>query len=262
MFRKLTASERFRKEARELTLIFIVVMVLRTFFYQPFSIPSGSMIPTLLVGDFLLVNKFNYGFGNETFPLRFKILNSRLFHSDPQRGDIVVFNNPLHENLDYIKRLVGLPGDRIQVKGGEIEDNGKIIKVSGGVLHINGESVKLKRIENFDNYTPQGRLDVTPQFIETLPNGVSHPILKKFSFGRGHYDNTVEFTVPEGHYFMMGDNRDDSIDSRNQQQVGFINRDLVLGQASIIFFSTEAKWYEIQNWIFGIRPKRFLTVLK
>jgi signal peptidase I len=241
--------QRAKKELKELTYLFVVIMVIRTFLYQPFNIPSGSMIPTLLVGDFLLVNKFCYGYGNESFPLRFKILSTRLFHKNPERGDIVVFNNPNHEHLDYIKRLVGLPGDRIHVRG--------------GVLHINGTPVKLERIENFNNYnTERDRLDIVPQYLETLPNGVTHPILKQIPFGQARYDNTEELTVPADHFFMMGDNRDNSEDSRSPRQVGFIHKDLLMGKAVIIFFSTQAKWYEVHKWLFGMRPERILKVLR
>jgi signal peptidase I len=240
-------SKRAKKEAKEFFIIFAIVMVIRTFFYQPFSIPSGSMIPTLLVGDFIFGNKIVYGYSNETFPFRFKILSQRLFHKDPKRGDIVIFNNPKHEHLDYIKRLVGLPGDKIQV-----------IK---GILHINGKAVELKRIEDYHTFDDENRLLVAPQYLETLPGGVVHKIIKIHPLGEGHYDDTEEFTVPADHFFMMGDNRDNSIDSREQSRVGFIHKDLVMGRADLIFFSTSAKWYQVIDWFTGVRPTRSFTKL-
>lgn len=238
---------KLKKEARGLVWAFTIAMIIRTFMYQPFNIPSGSMIPTLLVGDYLFVNKFCYGFSRRSFPFGLKLFSGRIAHKEPKLGDVVVFFNPKHDNLDYIKRLVGLPGDRVQV-----------IK---GVLHINGQSVQLERIEDYHMIDDKGHLRVIPQYIETLPNGVKHRILKAYPFGKGRLDNTEEFVIPAGHYFMMGDNRDNSSDSRVSLTVGFIPSENIIGRAEILFFSTEAKWYEPWNWPFGLRYDRLAQII-
>jgi signal peptidase I len=222
-------------------------MIIRTFLYQPFNIPSGSMYPTLMVGDFLFVNKFVYGFSRHSFPFGPNLFQGRKMDAPPKLGDVVVFFNPKDRNLDYIKRLVGLPGDRIQVKQ--------------GVLHINGQPVKLERVEDY-TWVDETRVRVVPQYMETLPNGVRHPILKTADFGKGSLDNTPEFVVPEGHYFMMGDNRDHSKDSRVMESVGFIPSENLIGRADILFYSTEAKWWEPWNWIFGARYSRILNFIR
>ncbi|RZI45286.1 signal peptidase I [Candidatus Finniella inopinata] len=237
-----------KKEVRGLSWAFLIAMIIRTFIYQPFNIPSGSMIPTLLIGDYLFVNKFCYGYSRHSLPFGVKLFSGRLMHNEPLRGDVVVFFNPKHDNLDYIKRLVGLPGDRIQA-----------IK---GVLHINGSAVKLEQIEDYHTVNDKGQLEVIPQYIETLPNGVKHPILKKFPFGQGRLDNTEEFTVPEGHYFMMGDNRDNSQDSRVPNAVGYVPAENIIGRAEVLFFSTEAKWYAPLDWPFGLRYNRLAQLIR
>lgn len=235
------------KEIRGFGFAFIIAMIIRTFFYQPFNIPSGSMYPTLMVGDFLFVSKFTYGFSRHSFPFGLKFFSGRKMDTPPKLGDVVVFFNPKDRDLDYIKRLVGLPGDRVQVKD--------------GVLHINSQPVKLERMDDYA-WVDNGRMRVVPQYMETLPNGVRHPILKSAEFGKGGLDNTVEFTVPEGHYFMMGDNRDHSKDSRVMESVGFIPNENLIGRADILFYSTEAKWWEPWNWLFGARYSRILNFIR
>lgn len=244
----LAFKNRLKKEARELFWTALIIIVIQTFFYRPFVIPSGSMIPELLVGDFLLVNKFCYGYGNETFPFRFKWMKERWHHVDPKRGDIIVFNNYKDPELrDYVKRLIALPGDRVQV-----------IK---GVIHVNGEPFKLKRVEDF-SYTDHDHMVVSEQYEETNTDGRTYHILKSKPFGEGKNDTTPEYTVPADHYFAMGNNRDRSIDSRWMDEVGFVHKEQLLGRAEIIFFSSEAKWYEVHKWVFGMRPKRILKVLQ
>lgn len=227
---------------------FVVAMIIRTFLFQPFSIPSGSMYPTLMVGDFLFVNKFVYGYCNHTFPFAPNIMNNRIWSSEPKVGDVVVFNNPKDEGKDYIKRLVGKPGDRIQMKQ--------------GILHINGTPVKLEKIDDYHMVDERGNFLVLPRYMETLPNGVKHPILKAHPMGEGRLDNTEEFTVPSGHYFFMGDNRDNSSDSRVPSMVGFIHEKLIIGRAEILFFSTSAKWYQPWNWPFALRYSRLLNFIR
>ncbi len=239
--------DKVKKEIRGFAFAFAVAMIIRTFFFQPFNIPSGSMIPTLLIGDYLFVNKYSYGYSRHSFPFGPNIFSGRVWASAPKQGDVVVFFNPKHNNLDYIKRLIGLPGDRIQV----IE----------GILHINGQPVTLERIEDYHT-SKDGHLQVIPQYIEMLPNGVKHRILKSAPFGKGRLDNTQVYVVPEGHYFMMGDNRDSSSDSRVLETVGYIPEENLIGRAEMLFFSTEAKWYEPWNWPFSLRYTRLLNLIR
>lgn len=241
--------QRLIKEVKGFAWAFFFAMFIRTFLFQPFNIPSGSMYPTLMVGDYIFVNKFTYGYSNYSFPFGPNLLQGRVMQNTPTVGEVVVFTNPKDTTMDFIKRCVGKSGDKIQVKK--------------GVLHINNEPVKLERIEDYTmiDYKTQ-QLLVVPQYIETLPSGRQYKILKSQPFGQGALDNTQEYIVPEGHYFMMGDNRDNSQDSRVLDKVGYIPEQHLIGPAKIIFFSTEAKWYELDNWISGLRPKRVLTVIK
>jgi signal peptidase I len=267
-------KSRFWQEVRGFAIALAIALLIRTFLFQPFNIPSGSMYPTLMIGDFLIVSKYSYGFSRYAFPFAPPLPEGRVLAKEPQMGDVVVFNNPKDQGetiakgttvwakfldwfdprawvfkdkdqgLDYIKRVIGLPGDRVQVKA--------------GVLHINGEPVKLQRIEDYQMVVG-GRLKVIPQFIETLPNGLTHPILKERPFGEGALDDTPEVIVPLKHYFMMGDNRDNSGDSRLPDRVGFVSETLLLGRAEVLFFSTDAKWYEPDQWLAGLRLNRFFT---
>src|SRR5207244_1036897 len=181
----------------------IIALVIRTFLFQPFNIPSGSMKATLLVGDYLFVSKYSYGYSHYSIPLSPPIFSGRIFGSEPARGDIVVFRLPREDSTDYIKRVIGLPGDRIQMRH--------------GLLRINGTPVKRERIEDFTETEEGQGVTRVKRWRETLPNGVSHTTLDLID--EGFYDNTQEYVVPAGHYFMMGDNRDNSTDSRVLSQV-------------------------------------------
>ncbi len=218
----------------------LIAMVVRTFAYEPFNIPSGSMIPTLLIGDYLFVSKFSYGYSRYSLPFGLPLFEGRIWSEEPERGDVIVFKLPRDNETDYIKRLIGLPGDRVQM--------------IDGILHINGTAVPRERIED---YNDEGLM--VEQFIETLPNGTRHRILERTD--NGAYDNTPEFTVPPGHYFMMGDNRDNSQDSRvppERQGVGFVPAENLIGRADILFFSTNgsARIWEIWKWPTAIRFSR------
>jgi signal peptidase I len=194
----------------------LIAVAVRTFLYEPFNIPSSSMVPTLLVGDYLFVSKFSYGYSKHSLPFSLPLFSGRIFEGAPERGDVAVFKLPKENKTDFIKRIVGLPGDRIQVKG--------------GILHINGEPVERRQIED---YIYEGI--VHQQYIETLPGGRQHPIIEINDTSTK--DNTGEFVVPPGHYFGMGDNRDNSDDSRGV--VGFIPAENLVGRAEILFFSTD-----------------------
>jgi len=217
----------------------LIAGVIRSFLFQPFNIPSGSMMDTLLVGDYLFVSKSAYGYSRYSFPFGVIPFSGRFFASEPKRGDIVVFKWPRDNTTDYIKRLVGLPGDRIQVKD--------------GVLYINDKAVpKVKADDYVGDY--EGQVRHVDRYRETLPNGVSYYVLDRDR--DGNLDNTEVFLVPEGKYFMMGDNRDNSDDSR--AGVGYVPFENFVGKAEIIFFSTDgsARIWEVWKWPFAIRYDR------
>ena len=218
----------------------ILAMVIRTVLFQPFTIPSGSMMPTLLVGDYIFVNKFAYGYSRFSLPFSPNLFSGRIFESEPKRGDIVVFRFPPNPDVDYIKRLVGLPGDHIQVRE--------------GVLYVNGTAVPKVPDGTFNSDYAQDPGQDVPVFRETLDNGVTYDTLDQSPVSRG--DNTREFIVPEGHYFMMGDNRDNSLDSRFD--VGFVPAENLVGRASVIFFSlgNDTSFREIWKWPTNMRWDR------
>jgi len=208
----------------------LLAMVIRTLLFQPFSIPSGSMRPTLLEGDYLFVTKWSYGFSHYSLPFSPDIFSGRIWGSEPKRGDVVVFKFPPNPSLDYIKRVVGLPGDRIQMKDGQLFINGQ------GVPRV-----KTGQIDNPDITEKDYPIDV---YRETLPNGVSYDTLDLNPNSIG--DNTNEFVVPPGDYFMMGDNRDNSSDSRFD--VGYVPAENLVGRASVVFFSIGGKASPLEIW--------------
>ena len=224
----------------------ILALVIRTVFFQPFTIPSGSMMPTLLVGDYIFVNKFAYGYSKYSLPGSLDLFNGRLFGREPARGDVIVFRFPPNPDIDYIKRLVGLPGDHIQVKD--------------DILYINGKAVPRQPDGTF---TSDYRLDPgedVPVYKEVLDDGKTYDTLDQSPVSRG--DNTQEFIVPPGHYFMMGDNRDNSLDSRFD--VGYVPAENLVGRASIIFFSlgNDTSFREIWKWPSNMRWNRLFKVVE
>ncbi len=228
----------------------IIAVVIRTFLFQPFNIPSASMKDTLLIGDYLFVSKYSYGFSHFSLPWSPPLFKGRIFGSDPQRGDVVVFRLPREDSVDYIKRVIGLPGDHIQVKD--------------GVLYINGTVVKRERVTDYVD-DEDGTPERVRRFRETLPNGVTYDTLDLQD--NGFLDNTQEYVVPAGHYFMMGDNRDNSTDSRvpaDRQGVGYVPFENLIGKAQIIFFSIgdgEPAWH-IWAWPFSVRWSRIFTIIR
>lgn len=230
---------------KTLFIAFLVALVFRSFIYEPFHIPSGSMKKTLLVGDYLFVSKSAYGYSRFSLPLGIDFFDGRVFADEPKRGDVVVFRPPAYQNTDYIKRLVGMPGDRIQVTNSE--------------LYINGEKIPRERMEDFIDVSPTGSRRFIPRYRETLPNGVTYDTLDIRT--NGDLDNTQEYVVPEGHYFMMGDNRDSSTDSRVLGKVGYIPFENLIGRAEVIMLSTngKARFWEFWNWPGAIRTERLFT---
>jgi signal peptidase I len=224
----------------------ILATVIRTVLFQPFTIPSGSMMPTLLVGDYIFVNKFAYGFSKYSLPFSLDLFEGRIFKREPQRGDVVVFRYPPNPSIDYIKRLVGLPGDHIQV--------------TNGVLFINGKPVPKVPDGTFNSDYRNDPGHAIPVFRETLDDGRTYDTLDETQFSPG--DNTREFIVPPDHYFMMGDNRDNSADSRFD--VGFVPAENLVGRASVIFFSlgNDTPFSQIWKWPANIRLDRFFKAVQ
>lgn len=225
----------------------MIALVLRVIFFQPFTIPSASMEPTLLEGDYIIVSKFSYGYSRNSIPFSPPLFKGRVLEKAPDRGDIIVFKLPRDGHTDYIKRLIGLPGDRIQMVA--------------NVLHINGQPVRDVVVSGADVTNMYGMPIV--RMRETLPEGKTITIQ---DFGPGNdLDDTPVFEVPAGHYFMMGDNRDNSIDSRVEQSqgVGLVPEENLIGKAEIILFSWSpgASLWNPVSWFSKIRPSRFFTVL-
>jgi len=247
---------------RTIVLAILVALGFRTVAYEPFNIPSESMLPTLLIGDYLLVSKFSYGYSKHSIPLSPNIFSGRIGENPVERGDIAVFKFPGDNRTDYIKRIIGMPGDKILVVNGH--------------LSINDAPVKRERIEDFKH--PDDGLSY-PQYRETLPNGVSFntldcsfsrygvvPGLFELDCSQGRTDNFGPHIVPEGHYFAMGDNRDNSTDSRvsrSRNGVGNVPAENLVGRADVIFFSTfGARFWEFWKWFGAARYERFFTAIK
>ncbi len=220
----------------------LIALLVRTFAYEPFNIPSGSMLPTLLINDYLFVSKFSYGYGRYSFPLSLVSFEGRIMGEEPERGDVAVFRNPRDTETDYIKRLVGLPGDRIQV--------------INGVLHINGEAVTREKQGLRQIATGNGGSVEVTEYLETLPGGRQHLIWERSD--SDWLDNTPEILVKEGHFFAMGDNRDASQDSRVDSRVGQVPFSHLVGRADILFFSHDgsASLFKPWTWVSAIRYGR------
>jgi len=235
----------------------LIAFFVRTFFYQPFNIPSGSMIPTLRIGDYLFVSKLSYGYSKYTFSFSgpgsfgpmfkiqpFSFPGRVFFAAQPERGDVAVFKLPSDNETDYIKRVIGLPGEKVQM----IE----------GLLHINGKPVGRRKVENAPGTVPPGaRSRNVEVFTETLPNGVEH---LTYDYGWQPQDDTIEYVVPAGHFFMMGDNRDNSRDSRDPG-VGYVPYENFVGRAEVIFFSIspDGSFWQFWRWPQTIRWSRLFT---
>jgi signal peptidase I len=240
-------NESVIETAKSIGTIVGIVAFVQILLFQPFRIPSSSMEGSLEVGDYLFVTKFSYGYSIYSIPLiaPAQASEERILGGEAGRGDVVVFRLPSDPSQDYIKRVIGLPGDRIQM--------------IGGVLHINGQPVKLERIEDRLEVREDDTEVPVKRFLETLPNGAQHVVLDREDESR--FDDTEEFVVPAGHYFMMGDNRDNSNDSRGD--VGFVPSANLVGRAQIIFFSHDgsAAMWELWKWPFAIRYSRLLNLI-
>ncbi|MDC3206782.1 signal peptidase I [Pelagibacteraceae bacterium] len=228
-----------------LIAIFIALLI-RSFIFEPFNIPSGSMKPNLLVGDFIFVSKYSYGFSKHSLPFSLPLIPGKIFPNSPERGDVVVFKTPENNRTDYIKRVIGLPGDKIEIKN--------------GIIFINGSEVLRKKLNDFidtDNNTSNKRVRMYNEYffnkeiniLDITDNGIA--------------DNTQLFNVPENHFFVMGDNRDNSQDSRFISTVGFIPYENLVGKAKFIFFSLEnARFLQIWKWPNSIRYERIFQKIQ
>jgi len=221
----------------------LIAIVFRTFLYQPFSIPTGSMQSTLMIGDYFVANKFVWGYGSYSFPFPLPF-NGRIMGRDPNRGDVAVFR-PVAQREDYIKRVIGLPGDRIQMVD--------------GILNINGTPVQREFLKDTIDRDARGQSIPVHVYRETLPNGVSHVIQEITD--DAPMDDTGEYVVPAGHFFMMGDNRDRSQDSRYLQAVGYVPVGNLIGKAEARFFSItdDLPPWQIWQWPANVRWDRMFT---
>ena len=226
----------------------VIAILIRSLFFQPFYIPSSSMEPTLLIGDRIFVSKYTYGYSKHSFPFSPPLFSNRIMGKTPEYGDLVVFKTPADNRTDYIKRLIGLPGDSIQFIEGEI--------------FINDQKTSRRKIyETFEircgSHSPE-----TNAYEETLPNGKKHIAVYNKD---GTMKNTDKYTVPKNHYFFLGDNRDCSKDSRFLSSVGYVSNENLVGNAKLIFFSNDtinSSIFKFWNWDNSLRVNRFLNVLK
>jgi signal peptidase I len=245
--KKTSAKEEWSDMAKTAIIAVIIALIIRTFIFEPFNIPSSSMRPTLLVGDYLFVSKYEYGYSRHSFPFGVGGFEGRIMSKMPERGDVIVFKLPSNTSVDYIKRVVALPGDTVQVIGGR--------------LYLNDERVEREVVGLKDYVGDRGGNVKVQHYIETLPGGVMHDIYEVGDSER--LDNTEKYRVPEGHVFAMGDNRDNSMDSRVLDHVGYIPVENIVGRAERLFFSTngKARIYEIWKWPFSIRYNRIFNAV-
>jgi signal peptidase I len=236
----------FFSNLKSILIAIFIALLIRSFIFEPFNIPSGSMKPNLLVGDFIFVSKYSYGFSKNSLPFSIPIIPGKIFANTPERGDVVVFKTPENNRTDYIKRVIGLPGDKIEIKN--------------GIIFINGSEILRKKLNDFidtDNQTSNKRVRMYNEYffnkeiniLDITDNGIA--------------DNTQLFNVPENHFFVMGDNRDNSQDSRFINTVGFIPFENLVGEAQFIFFSLEnARFLQIWKWPHSIRYERIFQKIQ
>lgn len=233
-------NEGFMETIKTVIIAIAIAIIIRTFLFEPFRIPSGSMYPTLYIGDYLFVSKYTYGYSRHSFPFSIPLFEGRIWEDKPQRGDVVVFKFPQDNRTDFIKRIIGMPGEKIKLEKGRV--------------YINGKVLPREKIEDFVLRDHQGNAERFHQYIETLPEGKTHKIIEISDYERA--DDMPEITIPKDSYFMMGDNRDRSDDSRIS--VGFVPEENLVGKARFLFFShnDEGAWYSPWTWPKKIRWDR------
>ena len=243
---KMKNTNNFISNLKSISLAILMALIIRSFLAEPFNIPSGSMKPSLLVGDFIFVSKWSYGYSKHSLPFSIPLIPKKFFSSMPIRGDVVVFKTPQDNRTDYIKRLIGLPGDKIKIYNGQIYINDNLIlrKKTEDFLDID-KQYNVKRIRKYKEFFYDKEIEI----LDIMDNGI--------------VDNTPLFTVPDGHFFVMGDNRDNSQDSRFLNVVGYVPVENLVGKAQFIFFSLEnSRFLEIWKWPKAIRFDRLFKPIK
>jgi len=236
----------FLSNLKSVLLAIFIAILIRSFIFEPFNIPSGSMKPNLLVGDFIFVSKWSYGYSKHSLPFSIPLIPRKIFNKYPSRGDVVVFKIPSDNRTDYIKRVIGLPGDKIKIKDGNII--------------INNDFIPRIQIDDFVDINSNGAKFRIRQYKELFYD-LEFNVLDLTD--KGLTDNTNDYFVPDNHFFVMGDNRDNSQDSRFLTKVGFIPEENLVGKAQYIFFSLEnSRFFEIWNWPSAIRYKRIMKKIK
>ena len=236
----------FINNFKSITLAIFIALLIRSFIAEPFNIPSGSMKPNLLVGDFIFVSKWSYGYSRHSLPFSIPLIPGKIFGKLPKRGDVAVFKTPYDNRTDYIKRVIGLPGDKIKIINGQIFINNELIlrKKTNDFIDVD-RNKNTKRLRKYKEYFYDMEIDV----LDLMDNGI--------------VDNTQVYQVPQNHFFVMGDNRDNSQDSRFLTKVGFIPEENLVGKAQYIFFSLEnSRFFEIWKWPSAIRYKRIMKKIK
>ncbi len=237
-------SQKFKKNFLQIFYAIIAALLIRSFFFEPFSIPSGSMYPNLKVGDYLFVSKYSYGYSKNSLPFQLPIIPGRIFYSEPQRGDIIVFKTPEDNKTDYIKRLIGLPGDKLKLESNEI--------------YINDKKIEREFVQN-ENY----KLFNVQKIKEKLPNQKSYEVYEfEKSLSVYNTDDFSEVTIPDDSFFVLGDNRDNSQDSR---YIGFIPKKNLVGRAEIVFLSFDTEigsFLKFWTWYPALRKNRFFVSLR
>lgn len=241
---KILAKKYTKPFIKDILLLVVLWIIIRGFLVVPFTVPSESMKGTLLAGDFIAVSKYPYGYNRNSFTFSMPLLgySKRVFYKQPQRGDVIVFLLPSNPSIYYIKRVIGLPNERIQVKQGNV--------------YINDKPIKKIRVEDYIT-TKKGKVSSIKQYKEILDNGVSYNILDMEPNNLLEVDNTGVYKVPPDHFFVMGDNRDNSMDSRYSNTVGFIPVENLIGRAEVVILSFKKALFPFKNRFFvSLRPKK------